>query len=90
MLLNPCIILLAALTRIAFLTEFCENLRGDESQTIWLIVLVLNMINTASTSKFSLKTAELPNASVAGSVTAYTLIYEEIYASWFQGMKTFK
>lgn len=47
------------------------------------------MINTSSTSKFSLKTAELPNAAVDGSVTAYTWIYEEIDASWFQGIKIF-
>lgn len=41
------------------------------------------MINTSSTWKFSLKTA---NVSLDGSVTVYTLIYEEIYASCFQGM----
>lgn len=51
--------------------------------------IVLNMINTSSALKFSLKIAEL-NASVDGSVTAYTLIREEIYATWFQGMKIFK
>lgn len=44
------------------------------------------MSNTSSTAKLSPKTAELPNASVDVSVTAYTLIYEKIYASWFQGM----